>query len=72
MWIVCQCCKGWLSWTIEEEPLCPQCNVADWKTAGVPEDPSPKRPYLLGENDKKFLRSLRIAQTDVRNDVQNE
>jgi hypothetical protein len=55
--LLCRKCGHWYQVVRQIPDICPHCEQsASWTT-----DPDPDKPFKLTENDKKFLRSIRIA-----------
>ena len=62
--LLCRKCGHWYQVVQQIPDICPHCEQsASWTT-----DDAPSKPYVLSENDRKFLKSLRIATNDHNSD----
>lgn len=62
--IYCKRCGDGYGSVGERPKMCPSClQKADW-TETPPTSPTPKRPFKLNVNDRRFLRSIRISADD--------
>jgi hypothetical protein len=55
--LACAACRYALTVTAEVPDKCPICGGGQWDSL----ENRPKRPYELNENDRRLLKSLRIA-----------
>lgn len=53
--LFCRKCGNWYAVQLKVPDICPNCEQsAEWST----EEP---KPYRLSENDRRFLKSIRVA-----------
>jgi len=55
--LLCRKCGHWYQVVQQVPDICPFCE----QSASWVDDDTPSKPYVLSENDRKFLKSLRIA-----------